>query len=161
MPEENEQRGGPIFKESIGLLPAGKLLYQMTVSTSKFTRVVGWLLIPAVVVIFSFMVYSSCMRLFAKAPSDKAKATTALVFDVRAFDKALVYAGDHFSPQDDAYDLRQKWWPKVDEYGDKLLGCGASKEQLDKLIRHPPAASNDPKMGEYYKKIAAELDKMA
>jgi hypothetical protein len=96
-----------------------------------------------------------------KSPNESAKAVMALQMEVKAFDKALTHAGDRYDPQLDSYDLRQKWGPKIDEYGDKLLGYGASKEQLDKLIRQPPPYANDPKMGEYYKKIAVELDKMA
>jgi hypothetical protein len=133
----------------------------MTVNPSRSTRVAGWFLTVIVTVIFAFMLYCSAAKLLSKTPSDKAKAVMALRLEVQAFDRALAYAGDHFDPQLDAADLQLKWGPKMDAYGDKLLGYGASKERLDKLLRHPPPYANDPKMGEYYKNVAAELDKMA
>jgi hypothetical protein len=161
MADENEQRGGPIRKAATELLPAGRLIYQMTIDGKKSTRAAGWCLTILVTLVFVYMLYCSGLKLFAKSPSARATAIIALKNDVSVFDKALTYAGDHFDPQLDAYDLSQKWGPQIDAYADKLVGNGASKEQLDKLIRHPPSSANDPKMGEYYKKVAAELDKMA
>ena len=122
MADEHEQANEVLRRSAMETLPAGKPLYHMTTHPNKWVRFTGWIASVVVVGFFAFGVYTWIVKVFARTPSDKAKAVMVLRFDVKAFDKELIYAGDHFDPQMDASDLQLKWGPQIDTYAYKLVG---------------------------------------